>query len=207
MPSLVESTLVPGALFYIVLVLAGFRGALLAAVGWSILAAARRVVKRQRIPGVLLLSLALISMRTVIAYVTGSAFAYFVQPTAGTFLVGLVFLVTAVAGKPLVEKLAHDFCPIDPELLGRPFLRKFFLRVSLLWCVVLTTNAGFVLWLLLRTSLQAFVVERTVVSTVLTAGGIVLSVIWFVRAMRQHGIAVRFGSALEPAPVLDTAEA
>jgi len=60
---------------------------------------------------------------------------------------------------------------------------------------VLTTNAACVLWLLLRTSVQAFVVERTVVSLILTAGGIALSIIWFIRAMKEHGIAVRFSSA------------
>src|SRR5579875_1514036 len=75
LPSLIESTLAPGALFYVVLVLAGFRGALLAAVVWSLLAAARRLWRREQIPGILLLSLALVSVRTVIAYVTGSAFA------------------------------------------------------------------------------------------------------------------------------------
>jgi hypothetical protein len=66
--------------------------------------------------------------------------------------------------------------------------------------VVLTTQAGFILLLLLRTSIRAFVIERTVVSSVLVAGGIMLSVLWFVRAMRQHGIAVRFSSALHLAP-------
>jgi ABC-type sugar transport system permease subunit len=163
----------------------------------------RRILRKERVSGMLLLSLVLVSMRTFVAFATGSAFVYFIQPTMGTFLVAVVFLATAVAGRPLVERLAHDFCPIDPDLLKRDFLRRFFLRVSWLWAVVLTTQAGFVLLLLLRTSIRAFVIERTVVSSVLVAGGVVLSVLWFVRAMRQHGIAVRFSSALHlaPAPV------
>lgn len=203
LPSLIESTLGPGALFYIVLMTAGFQGALIAAVAWAYLAAFRRILRRERVSGMLMLSLVLVSMRTAVAFATGSAFVYFIQPTMGTFLVALVFLVTAVAGRPLVERLAHDFCPIDPDLLKRDFLRRFFLRVSFLWAVVLTTQAGFILLLLLRTSIRAFVIERTVVSTVLVVGGVVLSVLWFVRAMRQHGIAVRFSSALHlaPAPV------
>ena len=201
LPSLVESTIGPGVLFYVVLVTAGFRGALIAAVGWAYLAAARRVYRRERISGMLLLSLVLVSMRTAVAFATGSAFVYFVQPTAGTFLVAVLFLVTAMARRPLIERLAHDFCPIDPAIMKSEFLRRFFLRVSLLWAVVLTTNAGFVMFLLLRTSLRAFVIERTVASSVLIAGGVVLSVLWFVRAMRGHGIAVRFSGALQAAPV------
>ncbi|MHB8593855.1 MAG: VC0807 family protein, partial [Acidimicrobiales bacterium] len=206
MPALIEGTIGPGALFYLVLVLAGFRGALIAALAWSYLAAARRIVRRERLPGLLVLGIVLVSLRTVIAFVTGSAFVYFIQPTAGTFLVALVFLATAMAGRPLIQRLAHDFCPIDPELLARPFLRKFFLRLSLLWCAVLTTNAGCVLWLLLRSSVRSFVLERTVVSLVLTAGGIVVSSLWFIRAMREHGIAVCFSGppcvvgAIDPAP-------
>lgn len=196
LPGLIESTIGPGALFYLVLVTAGFHGAVLAALGWSYLAAARRLFRRERLPGLLVLGIVLVSMRTFIAFATGSAFLYFIQPTAGTFLVAVIFLVTAVAGRPLVERLAHDFCPLDPELLKRPFLRAFFLRVSWLWAVVLTTNAAFVLLLLLRSSVAAFVVERTVVSAVLTGGGVVLSVVWFIRAMRQHGIVVRFSGAL-----------
>jgi hypothetical protein len=196
LPALIESTIGPGALFYLVLVTAGFHGAVLAALGWSYLAAARRLYRRERLPGLLVLGIVLVSIRTFAAFATGSAFVYFIQPTMGTFVVAVVFLVTAVAGRPLVERLAHDFCPLDPELMKRPFLRKFFLRVSWLWSVVLTTNAAFVLLLLLRTSVRAFVVERALVSTALTAGGIVLSVLWFVRAMRQHGIVVRFSGAL-----------
>lgn len=201
LPQLIESTIGPAALFYVVLMTAGFRGALIAALAWSFLAAGRRVYRRQPIPGMLLLGLLLVSLRTLVAFVTGSAFIYFIGPTAGTFLVAVVFLVTAVAGRPLVERLAHDFCPIDPDILKSDFLRRFFLHVSLLWAVVLTTQAGFVAFLLLRSSLSAFVVERTVASGVLIAGGVVLSVVWFVRAMSRHGIAVRFGSALAPAPV------
>lgn len=201
LPSLIESTIGPAVLFYLVLVTAGFRGALIAAVAWSYLAAGRRVLRRQPIPGMLLIGLVLLSMRTLVAFITGSAFLYFVQPTAGTFLVAVVFLITAVAGRPLVARLAHDFCPLDPDLLKSDHLRRFFLRVSYLWAVVLTTNAGFVLYLLLRSSLRAFVIERTVASGVLVVGGVVLSVLWFVRSMGRHGIAVRFsGAQLAPVP-------
>ncbi len=196
LPPLLDSTIVPGALFYLVLVTVGFKGALLAALGWSVLAVGRRVVRRQRVPTMVVLSVVLVAARTVVAYATGSAFLYFVQPTASTFLVALVFLVTAVARRPIIERLALEFCPLDPELFARPHLRRFFLRLSLLWCVVLATQAGFVMWLLLETSVRAFVVERSVASAALTLGGIALSVSWFVRVMHQNGVAVRFNGAV-----------
>jgi hypothetical protein len=195
LPALIESTVGPGLLFYVVLLVSGFRGAIIAALVWSVLAALRRVVRRERLPAILLLSLGLLMARTVVAYATGSAFLYFVQPTASTFLVAALFLVSVVARRPLAERFAHDFCPLDPAVLVRPFVRRFFLRVSLLWGVVLATQAGFVLWLLLVSSLRAFVVERQVVSSVITAAGIAISVLWFVRVMRRAGVAVRFSRA------------
>ncbi len=196
LPALLESTIVPGALFYLVLLLDGFHGALIAALAWSFLALGRRLVRGHKVPAVLVLSVVLVSARTVVAYVTGSAFLYFVQPTASTFLVAVLFLVTAVARRPIIEKLARDFCPLDPEMFARPFVRRFFLRLSLLWFVVLATQAGFVMWLLLASSVRTFVVERSLVSAVLTVGGIVLSTLWFVRVMRGAGLTVRFSGAL-----------
>ncbi|HUC37544.1 MAG TPA: VC0807 family protein [Acidimicrobiales bacterium] len=200
LPPLVESTIGPAAVFYIVLLTSGFRGAIIAALVWSYLAFVRRVVRRQPIPGLLLLGVVLITLRTAVSFVTGSSFIYFAQPTLGTFLVSVIFLASVVVGRPLAERLANDFCPLDPDVMSRPFLRKFFLRISLLWCAVLAVNAGFVMWLLLESSLRAFVVERTVVSFVLTAGGILLSTIWFLRVMRRAGIAVRWSSAVQALP-------
>jgi hypothetical protein len=196
LPALLESTIVPGALFYLVLVLDGFHGALIAALAWSFLALGRRLVGGHKVPAVLVLSVVLVSARTLVAYVTGSAFLYFVQPTASTFLVAMLFLVTAVARRPIIEKLARDFCPLDPEMFARPFVRRFFMRLSLLWFVVLATQAGFIMWLLLESSVRTFVVERSLVSAVLTVGGIVLSTLWFVRVMRGAGLTVRFSGAL-----------
>ncbi len=206
LPALLESTIVPGALFYLVLLLDGFHGALLAALAWSLAALGRRLVRGHKVPAVLVLSVVLVSARTVVAYVTGSAFLYFVQPTASTFLVAVLFLGSAVARRPIIERLARDFCPLDPEMFARPFVRRFFLRLSMLWFVVLSTQAAFVMWLLLASSVRTFVVERSLVSAVLTVGGIVLSTLWFVRVMRGAGLTVRFSGALaplSPAPALE----
>ncbi|MGH9030140.1 MAG: hypothetical protein ACRDV4_11075, partial [Acidimicrobiales bacterium] len=44
LPSLIEGTIGPAAIFYIVLVAAGFKGAIIAALCWSYLAFARRIL-------------------------------------------------------------------------------------------------------------------------------------------------------------------
>ena len=192
---LAEGVVGPSVLFYIVLVTVGFEGALIGALGWSYLAIMRRLVLRQRVPGTLMLAAALLSGRTVLALATHSPFLYFVQPTASTALVAIAFLTSALVGRPIIRRLATDFCPFDPATLANPHLRRFFMRVSLLWAFVLLSNAGVVLWLLLESSLRAFVVERTLLSVGFPGAGIVVSIWWFLRAMRRAGITVRFGNA------------
>ena len=202
LPALVEGALAPFAVFYLVLLFAGFRGALIAGLVWALLAFGRRLLRRERPSATLILGTVLLTIRTVISFATGSALVYFVQPAAGTAAVAVAFAVTALLGRPIIERLALDYCPLDPDVMRRPSVRRFFVQVSLLWAVVLLVNAGFVLWLLVTSSLHAFVVERALVNWALTGAGIVASVAWFMRSMRRDGIAVRWG---RPATVEQTA--
>ena len=160
-PIVVEAVLGPLALFYLVLVLAGFRGALIAALSWSYVALGRRLFKHERVSMLLLLGTILITARTVIAFVTGSSFVYFAQPTAGTVLISLVLFGSAIIGRPFTQRFAHDFCPMDPAIMRRPLVRRFFIRISVLWATVLMLNAGLVFWLLVSSSLRSFVLERS----------------------------------------------
>jgi hypothetical protein len=199
-PIVVEGVLGPLALFYLVLVLAGFRGALIAALGWSYLALARRLIRHERVSMLLLLGTILITARTVIAFVTGSSFIYFAQPTAGTVVISLVLFGSAIIGRPFTQRFAHDFCPMDPEIMRRPLVRRFFIRISVLWATVLMLNAGFVFWLLLTSSLRSFVLERSAVTYGLTAVAIFFSITRFVATMRRDDIKVEWAQTKSLVP-------
>ena len=192
LPQLLESTIGPVALFYGVLLLLGLRGALVVTLAWSYLALARRMITRRRLPGMLLIASGVLTVRTVASLVTGSAFVYFLQPTVGTFLVAAAFLVSVPAGKPLAERLARDFCPLDPDMLKRPYVRRFFLRVSLLWTFVFFSNATLGLWLLLTASVSSFVVLKTLVTLMIVGLAIAVSALWFRRVLHGEGIALRW---------------
>lgn len=193
LPHLIEGVAGPFAVFYLVLLVAGFKGALYAALGWSMVTIVRRLAQRQPVPGVLWLSFGLLAVRTGIALATHSVLLYYLQPTLGTVLVGVLFLVSARAGRPFIQRLAQDFCPLSPQLLERHGIRRFFTQISVLWAAALLANAAVVVVLLVTTSLQAFVLERTAVTWGLSAVAIVASVYVFVRAMRRENIHVRFG--------------
>ncbi|HVC66894.1 MAG TPA: VC0807 family protein [Acidimicrobiales bacterium] len=202
LPVILESVVAPVAAYYLVLVVAGFRGALLGALAWSYALVLRRALRHERISTLLWLGTALLTVRTVVSFVTGSAFVYFIQPTASAFLASFLLVLSALVGRPFTQRFLHDFCPLSPGLLARRSVHRFFVRVSFLWAVAMFLNGAVVLTLLLTASNSSFPLERLGATLSLTAGAIALSITWFTRSMRNDGVTVRFGHARpgRPAP-------
>lgn len=198
LPNLVEATVVPLVVFYGALWFMGVWGGLGAALAWSYIAILRRVIIRRPVPGLLLLGAAGLTARTVVAALSGSVFVYFLQPTLTTMLIAGVFLASVPAGRPLAERLAGDFCPLPATFLGRPPVRRFFARITLLWAFVQLTNAALSLWLLATQPVGTYVVARATSSWLLSGAAIVLSTLHFKRSMRHHGIAVHWRNGVAP---------
>lgn len=192
-PMVVEGIVAPIAVFYAVLLVFGFRGALIGALCWSAAALARRLVTKGRVSTVLILGVGLLAVRTALAFATRSPTLYFVPPMAWSIVVSFVLIGSAVARRPFTQRFAHDFCPLDPALLQRPRVQQFFVRVSLLWAGVMLANTGLVLWLFLSSSLKTFVLERTAITWAFTAGAIACSILGFTSTMRRDGIVVQWG--------------
>jgi hypothetical protein len=195
-PTVLEGLVAPIALFYLFLVLVGLRGALIAALSWSYLALVRRLLRKERASMLLILDTVLLTSRTAVAFATGSTFVYFAQPMLGTVLIALLLVVSAIVRRPFTQRFAHDFCPLDPKLLSLPRVQRFFVRISLMWAFVLLINTGVVAWLLISSSLQTFVLERTGITWGLTAGAIFFSIYGFTTTMRRGGYSVRWGAPL-----------
>jgi len=85
---LLEFTLVPLALFWVLLSEVGFDAGLIAGLWWAGLAIGRRLVVGQKLPTILLITTTLLVVRTVVGLETGSAFLYFLQPTVQNFVFG-----------------------------------------------------------------------------------------------------------------------
>lgn len=185
-PRLIEGVLVPTALFVLLVNFVGVSAAIAGGFAWS---AAVIVVRRalgRRVPTLVLVGLGVLLFRTVVALATGSSFLYFLQPTLGTGVVGLVLLGSAFVGRPVVLRLARDFCPLPVDTMGDPHFRRFFLGISLFWGVTQLLNAAVTLWLLVSQSVSTYVVTRTAMSWTLTAAGIGISILWFARVLRHR---------------------
>jgi hypothetical protein len=183
-PRLIEGAVIPTLLFLGLLHLGGRWAAIAGALGWSLLVITTRLALGRRVPTIVLIGVAALALRTTLAFAAGSSFIYFLQPTVGTATVGLCFLLSAMAGRPLVLRLARDFCPLPDDVMAHGHLRRFFLGISVLWGVVQLLNASLTLWLLLSQSLGTFVVVRTTMTHTLTITAVVISVVWFRRITR-----------------------
>lgn len=192
---LLEATVVPLGLFYLMLTLVSFDGGLIAALSWSLLAIVRRAALRQPIPAVLLLTTGLLVARTVLGLMTGSVFLYFLQPTLQNFLIAFVMVASLPFGRPLIAKLADDFCAFPAAFTEHPRVVQIFRRLSLLWAAVFLTNGVTTLWILARESVGNFLLVSTAGSWSLVGAAIVISLLWFRRVLRGERIALRWGGA------------
>ena len=122
----------------------------------------------------------------VLALASGnSLFVYFLQPSLATALLGGAFLLSVPLGRPLAEKLAHDFVPLPAWFVSRPRVRKLFVRISLLWALVSLVNAAGTIALLVNVPITTYLAAKTGLSAFLTLGGIVVSSWWFRRGIRH----------------------
>ena len=208
-PQVVEATLVPLGLFYAALSFLGPKGAILTALGWNYLALARRLVRKEGFPGLLVIASLGLTARTALALASGSSslFVYFLQPSLATALVGGAFLLSVPLGRPLAERLAHDFVPMPTSFLKRPKVRQLFVRISLLWALVSLANAGGTLALLLNVPLghahglvgsaDTFLAAKTGLSWLLTGVGVAISTWLFKRGLRRPNLEVRAATLAE----------
>jgi hypothetical protein len=181
LPAIIEGTVMPLAIFYAALWSIGMWGALFAALTWSYVAIIRRIVKNEPIPGLVLLSALALTFRTALAMATGSVFVYFLQPSLGTAVLGFAFLLSMNTEQPLVQRLARDFLPVSPDFFANPFVRRFFMRISLLWAMVMLANAAVTTWMLFELPVSLFVISKTAASVLLTGVAVAYSTVWFRR--------------------------
>ncbi len=119
-PHLIEASLIPTALFYSCLVLAGLGAAYAVALIWLYAAVACRLLRHRPVPPLLVLGAIGITVRTAISLASGSTFYYFAQPIMTSVVMSLVFLISVAVGRPMVERLALEFWPLTPEMLAHP---------------------------------------------------------------------------------------
>jgi hypothetical protein len=189
-PHVLEANVVPGLLLMFLVSFVNLHAAMLAALAWAFVAVGRRLVRRQQVSVILALATFGLSVRTVIAFSSGDAVIYFLQPMITNASVGLALAASVLLGRPLVSRLAHDFCPFTPEVAAHPAVTRLFAKLTLLWAVVQLVKSASSFGMYVSLPLQSFVVGKTLAGFGLTALGTALTIGWAVRMVRREGLVV-----------------
>ncbi|WP_019633457.1 VC0807 family protein [Actinomadura atramentaria] len=184
-PRVLEGVIAPVAVFYAAFALLGLSGGMVAAVVWVYGGIVYRRLRGHPVTATLLLAAVGVTVRAVLGVATHSAVVYFLQPTLGTMLMAMVFLASVPLGRPLAQKLATEMVPMPEAFLKHRRVRRFFLRISLLWAFVLFANALISLWMLFHQSVGTYVWARSGLVIGIGAVGAAVSVWWFRRLLRH----------------------
>ncbi len=187
-PRVFEATFAPAVLFYVFFSTVGTGAAILAALCWSYGAIALRLVTGRPISGLLILGALGLGVRTLFAIVSGSSFVYFVQPVATTLALAAVFFGSVILGRPLIGRLAHDFCPMAPDVAARPKVTRLMSGLTILWACVHLVTAATTFGLLMTLPVTSYVVFKTMICLAITVAAIVLTVVWSVRVARNEDL-------------------
>ncbi len=195
--SLGVACVVPGVLFYIALVSFDVTAAVITALTWSYGAILWRWATKRRMSGLLMLTVAILTIRTAITLSTGDTFIYFLQPVVSDGVVALIFLASLATTTPVVARLAADFYPMDLDVAARPRIRRLFWHLTLLWGGVGLVKGGVGYWLLQSQSLVDFVLIKNIVVISLTVCAVGVTVRASTYVARREGLmgpAARGGS-------------
>ena len=165
---LLETVVVPSVLLALLLHFAGLVPALSAVLGWAALVIGARRLLRRDLPRTLLLCTGMLVSRAIFALVMSSAVVYVLQPALGSVLMFLIFVGSAMLGRPITARLAKDFVRLPAELFAHRTVNRVFVEVALLWggsrLIDAAMTIGFLHW-----GVEAGLLSRGILSGLLTA--------------------------------------
>jgi len=189
----VEALLVPGLLFALVLHNVGLFPALGASLGWCYLVGGARWLRCGRLSGTMMMAIGMMSGRAIIAFATSSAVLYLLQPVVGSVCTALMFVGSAVFGKPITLRLARDFVSIPAHVLARRGVRRMFTEIAVLFGLSRLADAGMTLSFL-HHGVSAGLMSRSLFSPLLTLTTIAVCAFWGTRRLRREGVTIRLGA-------------
>jgi hypothetical protein len=186
--SLLVACFIPALLFFVCLATINIWAALIAALAWCYSVSAWRMATKRQRSGLLVLTMAVLTARTALAFASGNTFVYFLQPAVTDLLVATVFFASLATARPVVARLASDFFPMSADVAARPRVRRLFWCLTLLWGTVCLGKASVTVSLLVSQSTMTFVVVKSICLFTITALAVTATVLAALRVARKEGL-------------------
>jgi hypothetical protein len=100
--------------------------------------------------------------------------------------IAAVFFASVLLGRPLIARIAHDFCPIAPEVATRPEVIRLFAGLTVLWASAQILTAAATLGMLLSLDTTLFVVLKPMMSLSISASAIAITIFWALRVAHRE---------------------
>lgn len=188
LPQLVEATLVPFALCYAGVLTFGLVWGVAAATCWACGSVVLRLAVGRKVSGLLVLASFGLAIRLGLSLLSGSDFVFFVQPVIRTFATGLLFMGSAMIGRPLVARFAGDYCSFTADVGTRPAIAALFRRLTYLWAAGQLAIAATTFTLLVTVPVGVFMGTAAGAAWGLIAACLLVTVIDSVNTTRREGV-------------------
>jgi hypothetical protein len=190
--NLAESFGLPTAGFFLAASLAGRDAGLWAMLAAIWLTAGLRKLVTGSVPGLVMISLIVLTVQTVAAIVTGNLWIFLVHFPIANLCLCLLFARTARGNSPIAARLAAEVIGLRCPAVHQPRLNGFFQNVTVLWAGVFLLLAVSLGVLLATVPVVTYVPIWAATTVTLIAVGIAASVLWLRSVLRRLDIGFRF---------------
>lgn len=190
--NLAESFGLPTGAYLLAAALAGRDAGLWAMLAAIWLTAGLRKLLTGAVPGLVVISLVVLTVQTVAAIATGNLLIFLIHFPLANLGLCVVFARTARGQSPIAAQLAAEVIGLRTPDPGVPGLHRFFQHVTVLWAGVFLLLAATLAALLATVPLSTYVPVWAVTTIALIAAGIAASAWWLRTVLRRLGIGFRF---------------
>jgi hypothetical protein len=193
--NLAESFGLPTGAYIVAASLAGRDAGLWAMLAAIWLTAGIRKLVTGTVPGLVGISMIVLTVQTVAAIATGNLLIFLVHFPIANLALCLLFASTARGHSPIAARLAAEVIGLRCPPVHQPRLTGFFRGVTVLWAGVFLLLAVSLGVLLATIPVTTYVPVWAATTVVLIAAGIVASAVWLRSVLRRLGIGFRFAAA------------
>jgi len=187
-----ESFGLPTGAYAIAAALAGRNAGLWAMLGAIWLTAVIRKVVSGSVPGLVTISLVVLTVQTLAAIVTGNVWIFLLHFPLANLGLCVLFARTARGHSPIAARLAAEVIGLRCPDVHQQRMHRFFQNVTVLWGGVFLLLAVSLGALLAAVPLTTYVPVWAITTITLIALGIGASTLWLRSVTRRLGIGFRF---------------